>query len=65
MEIRAIRGAVQITEDSTESMRLGVQELIRNILSENELKIDDLISIFFSGQCPRSWLRSNTVNLRR
>jgi len=49
MEIRAIRGAVQITEDSTESMRLGVQDLIRNIISENQLEIDDLISIFFTA----------------
>lgn len=49
MQIRAIRGAVQITDDSVTSMRSGVQELISKILAENELEIADLISILFTA----------------
>lgn len=49
MEIRAIRGAVQIAVDSKEAMRTGVQELIAKILVENSLAIEDLISIFFTA----------------
>lgn len=49
MDIRAIRGAVQIATDTPESMSEGVQQLIIRILADNGLEIEDLISIFFTA----------------
>jgi chorismate mutase len=44
----AIRGATTITEDTLENVREAAIELIAEIIKENELNKNDLISIIFS-----------------
>lgn len=47
--MRAIRGAIQVEEDTKEAIRDAVCELIETILKKNELSPSDLISIFFTS----------------
>lgn len=49
MAVRAIRGAVQLDTDEREHMLASVAELVGEILSRNELTVDDLISIVFTA----------------
>jgi chorismate mutase len=49
MSVRAIRGATQVAADTPEDLRVGVQELIREILSANSLKPAEIISILFTA----------------
>ena len=49
MAVRAIRGAVQLDVDEREHMLASVAELVGEILSRNELTVDDLISIVFTA----------------
>ena len=49
MKVRAIRGATQLDADTPEAMREVVVELLRAIFAENELSVDDLISVFFTA----------------
>lgn len=49
MSVRAIRGAIQISEDSVAELKLGVQELLKEIFSQNQLASSDLISILFTA----------------
>ena len=48
MKVRAIRGATQLSVDTAEEMRVAVVELLEAIFNENEITIDDLISILFT-----------------
>ena len=48
MSVRAIRGATQIDEDSSDLMRDAVVELITSILDANGLTSSDLISVLFT-----------------
>jgi chorismate mutase len=47
--VRAIRGAVQLDEDDRDHLLASVDELIREILAQNELEHDDLISMIFTA----------------
>ena len=49
MAVRAIRGAVQLDADDREHLLASVDELIRAILEQNELRTDDLISMLFTA----------------
>ena len=49
MAVRAIRGAVQLEVDDREHLLAGVDELIREILGQNDLATDDLISMLFTA----------------
>lgn len=49
MAVRAIRGAVQLDTDEREHMLASVAELVGEILSRNDLTVDDLISIVFTA----------------
>jgi chorismate mutase len=47
--VRAIRGAVQLDEDGRDHLLASVDELIREILAQNELATDDLVSMIFTA----------------
>lgn len=48
MPVRAIRGAVQLDADHPEHLLSEVEELVREVISANELSPEDLISILFT-----------------
>jgi chorismate mutase len=49
MAVRAIRGATQLDADDRDHLLASVDELIREILAENGLATDDLISMLFTA----------------
>ena len=49
MAVRAIRGAVQLDEDERDHLLASVDELIREILGQNRLDTDDLVSMIFTA----------------
>ena len=49
MPVRAIRGATQLDVDEREHLLDSVDELIRQVLAQNELRTDDLISMVFTA----------------
>ena len=49
MPVRAIRGAVQLDVDDRDHLLAAVDELIREILAQNALTTDDLISMLFTA----------------
>ena len=49
MAIRAIRGATQLDSDDRDHLLASVDELIREIFSQNDVATDDLVSIVFTA----------------
>ena len=49
MAVRAIRGAVQLDADERDHLLASVDELIREILGQNQLDTDDLVSMIFTA----------------
>ena len=49
MKVRAIRGATQLRSDDRAELESAVCEMISTILNRNGLKVEDLISIFFTS----------------
>ncbi len=49
MSVRAVRGATQLERDEPAHMHERVAELVRLILECNQLKSEDLISIWFTA----------------
>ena len=49
MAVRAFRGAIQLDADEREHLLVSVQELLRELLAQNELDLDALISIVFTA----------------
>ncbi|MBU3733988.1 MAG: chorismate mutase [Candidatus Planktophila sp.] len=49
MSLRAIRGAVQVPDNTSADIAAGVQELISAILQANQLAPSDVISVFFTS----------------
>jgi chorismate mutase len=49
MAVRALRGAIQIDEDSREAILEGTTELIKAVMHRNEVTADDLISVIFTA----------------
>jgi len=47
--VRAIRGAIQLDRDDREHLLESVDELIREVLAQNELGTDELISMIFTA----------------
>ena len=47
--VRAIRGAVQVSEDTIEAVTAGTHELVTAMLDRNNLGHDDLISVIFTA----------------
>jgi chorismate mutase len=46
--VRAIRGATTVVNNDSKEILDNTQELLNEILIENDLKVDDVISIVFS-----------------
>jgi chorismate mutase len=49
LAVRAIRGAIQLEVDDRDHLLASVDELIREILTQNQLTTDDLISMLFTA----------------
>lgn len=49
MAVRAVRGAIQIDEDTREAVLDGTAELVRAVLERNALAAEDVISILFTA----------------
>jgi chorismate mutase len=49
MAVRAVRGAAQLDEDSREHMLDRVAELVADVMTANDLAVDDFISIIFTA----------------
>ena len=47
--IWAIRGAITIEDNSEEAVRNGTNELMSEIISQNKLTEDEVVSIIFTG----------------
>jgi chorismate mutase len=48
MAVQAVRGAVQLTEDSSEAMTDAVHRLMSELLASNGLTEETLVSVIFS-----------------
>ena len=49
MTIRAIRGATQLDSDDREHLLVSVEELIREILEQNDIDTDRLVSMILTA----------------
>ena len=49
MAVRAIRGATQLVEDTREQMLARVTEMVTEVMSVNDLDVDDFISVIFTA----------------
>lgn len=49
MAVRALRGAIQVDENSREAILEGTTELIKTVLHRNTITPDDLISVIFTA----------------
>ena len=49
MSVRAIRGAVQVEENSAEAIAAGTKELLAQILETNHLSVDSVISVLLTA----------------
>lgn len=49
MAVRAIRGAIQVDENSVDSIARGTQELLAAILTANKLAVDQVISVLLTA----------------
>jgi chorismate mutase (EC 5.4.99.5) len=47
--IRALRGATTVVNDTEEQVTAKVQELLREMISSNEIKPADIVSILFTA----------------
>ncbi len=47
--VRAFRGAIQLSEDSVEEITESTVELVGEMLSRNELAVEDLVSVIFTA----------------
>ncbi len=48
MQERAIRGAISVSQDKAEEIRGACVELVSSIIRENDLKPEDIITIFIT-----------------
>ncbi|UCD16197.1 MAG: chorismate mutase [Candidatus Zixiibacteriota bacterium] len=48
-EVRGIRGAIRVNENTRGSMLSATTELLRKMLLENKISPDDIASIFFTA----------------
>ncbi|MFZ7101912.1 MAG: chorismate mutase [Peptococcaceae bacterium] len=47
--LKAIRGAIAIAKDDPQEITQGTQQLLRKISEENMLRLEDIISVFFTA----------------
>lgn len=48
MRVKALRGAIQLTQDNPETIREGVKRLVSAVLEQNGLSEEDIISLQFT-----------------
>lgn len=48
MAVRAVRGAIQVGENTRDAILDGTSELVLSVLGRNEIAGDDLISVIFT-----------------
>ena len=48
MNLRGIRGATVIEENSAESILSGTKELLEELMSQNQVELEEVASVFFS-----------------
>lgn len=48
MKVRAIRGATTVTDNNAQEILNETKKLMQNIIDENQLVLDDAVSIFFT-----------------
>jgi chorismate mutase len=49
MSVRAIRGAVQVEENSASAIATGTKELLSEILRANDLEVNQIISVLLTA----------------
>jgi chorismate mutase len=49
MNVRAIRGAIQVDANSVEEIHAGVRSLLTEIMQANDLGVSDVISVIFTA----------------
>ena len=49
MVVRAIRGAVQVAANEREAILDGTTELVTEVMTRNDLRTDDVISVIFTA----------------
>lgn len=49
MQVRAIRGAVQVDADDRQAILDGTAELVTAVMNRNSLSTDDVISVIFTA----------------
>lgn len=49
MEIRAIRGATKLSEDTVTEIDEAVSELLLEIIKRNDIDLGDIVSVFFTA----------------
>lgn len=49
MSVRAVRGATQLEADTREQVLDRVTELVQEVMSANDLTVDDFISVIFTA----------------
>lgn len=49
MAVRAIRGATQLDADERDHLLACVEELVREVLAQNELDTEQLVSVLFTA----------------
>jgi chorismate mutase len=47
--VRAVRGATQLDEDAREHMLERVAEMVTDVMTANDLSVDDFISVIFTA----------------
>ena len=47
--VRGIRGAIRAAENNRESVQSATRELVEAMMKANDLKLDDIISAFFTA----------------
>ena len=48
MTVRAIRGAIQVSEDDRDAILDGTTEMVSAVMTRNDLTTDDVISVLFT-----------------
>jgi chorismate mutase len=49
VSVRAVRGATQLTADTREEMLERVAEMVTEVMTSNDLDVDDFISVIFTA----------------
>ncbi|MEY3278000.1 MAG: chorismate mutase [Actinomycetota bacterium] len=49
LQLRALRGAIQIDADTIEEITAATIELVQAMLDRNDIAVDDLVSIIFTA----------------